>query len=207
MSNFVGCQLPCLPKVSIGIADVVGQSPIRRAKRLLAVPWNYHVKPWIKQIYHIYTKRFTSTKNMKPVKKDLSMPKTATSSNDFVGSQQQQMVGQLPSTGVNPSQLGKLNSGDWVHVRSMEEIQSMLDPFKETKGCAFLEDMYKYCDTKQRVLKSMERFLDERDYKVKKVRGVILLENVICTGTPAFGRCDRSCFLFWREEWLEKIEG
>ena len=48
-------------------------------------------------------------------------------------------------------------------------------------------------------------FMDERDYKLKKARGVILLENLICNGTPTFGKCDRCCFLFWREEWLEKI--
>jgi hypothetical protein len=118
------------------------------------------------------------------------------------------MVDQLPQVEETaPAQPDKLKAGDWVRVRSWEEIQPMLDPFKETRGCAFLEDMRKYCGTKQRVFKSMERFLDERDYKVKKVRGVILLENVICGGTPAFGRCDRSCFLFWREEWLEKIDG
>lgn len=46
----------------------------------------------------------------------------------------------------------------------------------------------------------MEHFLDERDYKVKKVKGIVLLEGVIYQGTPVFGRCDRSCFLFWREE-------
>jgi hypothetical protein len=124
------------------------------------------------------------------------------------GTQQQQMVDQLPQVeDAAPAQPEKLKAGDWVRVRSWEEIQPMLDPFQETSGCAFLEDMRKYCGTQQRVFKSMERFLDERDYKVKKVRGVILLENVICGGTPAFGRCDRSCFLFWREEWLEKIDG
>ena len=96
-------------------------------------------------------------------------------------------------------------TGDWVRVRSREEIAATLDPFNELKGCAFLESMYQFCGTQQRVFKTMQRFLDERDYKVKKVRGVILLDNVICQGTPAFGTCDRSCFLFWREEWLEKI--
>lgn len=60
--------------------------------------------------------------------------------------------------------------------------------------------------TKQRVLQVMERFLDERDYKVKKVSGIVLLEGVICRGTPAFGRCDRCCHLFWRQEWLKKVE-
>jgi len=98
-----------------------------------------------------------------------------------------------------------LQTGDLVRVRSRAEIDSTLDPFKELKGCAFLPEMYQYCGTQQRVLKSMRRFMDERDYKVKKARGMILLENVICMGTPAFGPCDRCCFLFWREEWLEKI--
>lgn len=98
-----------------------------------------------------------------------------------------------------------LVAGDWVHVKSREEIEETLDRWKEFKGCAFLEYMSQYCGTDQRVLQPLERFLDERDYKVKKCRGVVLLENVICRGTPVFGRCDRCCYLFWREEWLEKI--
>ncbi len=96
-------------------------------------------------------------------------------------------------------------SGDFVRVRTREEIDCTLDPFKELKGCAFLPEMYQYCGTQQRVLKSMQRFMDERDYKLKKTHGVILLEGVICNGTPVFGACDRCCFLFWREEWLEKV--
>jgi hypothetical protein len=51
----------------------------------------------------------------------------------------------------------------------------------------------------------MEKFLDERDYRVKKCKGIILLEGAICGGTAYFGRCDRACFFFWREEWLEKL--
>jgi hypothetical protein len=99
-----------------------------------------------------------------------------------------------------------LKPGDRVRVRSLEEIESTLDPYKELKGCAFLHQMHQYCGTEQKVFKIMERFLDERDYKVKKTKGLILLENNFCNGTPVFGPCDRSCFLFWREEWLEKIE-
>ncbi len=98
-----------------------------------------------------------------------------------------------------------LANGDLVRVRSREEIDATLNPFKELKGCAFLPQMYQYCGTEQRVLRAMQRFMDERDYKMKKVRGVILLENVICNGTAAFGACDRCCFLFWREEWLERL--
>jgi len=99
----------------------------------------------------------------------------------------------------------KLAHGDWVRVRSIEEIQATLDDWKELKGCGFLANMWQYCGTSQRVLVSMQRFLDERDYKVKKCKGIILLEGVMCEGTPVFGQCDRRCHFFWREEWLEKI--
>ncbi|GAP11692.1 hypothetical protein BECAL_02883 [Bellilinea caldifistulae] len=99
----------------------------------------------------------------------------------------------------------KLQAGDWVRVRPAEDIQSTLDRWHELKGCAFLSEMWQYCGTTQRVLVRMERFLDERDYKVKKCNGIVLLEGLMCTGTPVFGRCDRRCHFFWREEWLEKI--
>lgn len=192
MENFNGCQLTNIPKLSEGLVRAETQSFRNRLRRTLAAPWNYHVKRWLKQGYRIYLKALAlirPLKEMKPAQVELS----------------RQAIDQLPrvedADSIKP---GNLAAGDWVRVRSRAEIQAMLDPFKETRGCAFLEDMYKYCDTRQRVLKSMERFLDERDYQVKKVRGVILLENVICNGTPAFGKCDRCCFLFWREEWLEK---
>jgi hypothetical protein len=173
MSNFDGCQLPCVPKLSIGPAEEFEKSPIKRVKRLLAVPWNRYAKKWLKQTYHLFA-RWLGT----------ATPQTR-------------------SKAFNP--VTPFQAGDLVRVRSREEIQATLDPFKELKGCAFLPDMYRYAGTQQRVLKSMQNFMDERDYKLKKVRGVILLENIVCNGAPAFGPCDRCCFLFWREEWLEKI--
>ena len=68
-----------------------------------------------------------------------------------------------------------------------------------------MPQMEQYCSTTQRVFKSLARFVDERDLRVKKASGIVLLEGVMCQGTAEFGRCDRSCFLFWREEWLENI--
>lgn len=173
MTNFDGCQLPSVPKFSTGNVNPAGGTLVGRVKRLLAVPWNRHVKKWLKQAYYASIRwRGDSSQQ--------------TAAKDFVPA--------VPFT-----------QGDLVRVRSREEILSTLDPFKELKGCAFLPDMYEYCGTQQRVLRSMRYFMDERDYKLKKARGVILLENIICNGTPTFGECDRCCFLFWREEWLEKI--
>jgi hypothetical protein len=101
----------------------------------------------------------------------------------------------------------KFNPGDTVRVKSREEIQLTLNTWGQLKGCMFMpNEMSKYCGTTQRVFKNLERFLDERDYHVKKAHGIVLLEGTYCQGTTDYGRCDRSCFFFWREEWLEKIE-
>ena len=105
----------------------------------------------------------------------------------------------------NVSSAESLNPGDVVRVRSREEIQSTLDRWDRLHGCSFMEEMWEYCGTKQHVFKRVQRFLDERDYLVKKCKGTVLLQDVFCKGTVDFGRCDRSCLLFWREEWLEKL--
>lgn len=108
----------------------------------------------------------------------------------------------IPDT--QPSQ--RLNAGDLVRVRSRKEIQATLDRWRSLKGCGFLDEMAGYCGTNQRVLKRVERFIDERDYRLKKASGIVLLDGLLCSGTGTTGRCDRACFFFWREEWLEKLD-
>lgn len=98
----------------------------------------------------------------------------------------------------------QLKAGDWVRIRSREEIQKTLNRWNRLKGCAFMEEMWKYCGTTQQVRKPVRVFLDERNYLARRSNNIVILENVICEGTIDFGQCDRSCFFFWREEWLEK---
>lgn len=169
MGRFEGCQMPCLPKMSLGRIPPDPQPFVRRVKRTLAVPWNYYVKRWFKEAYRqIFDRKVHRKKSPVLVSEPLKV-------------------------------------GDHVRIRSWQDIEATLDPFKELKGCAFLSEMKQFCDTNQTVLQVMERFLDERDYKVKKVRGIVLLEGILCRGTPVFGRCDRCCHLFWREEWVERV--
>ncbi|MGW8178310.1 MAG: hypothetical protein ACWGQW_06030 [bacterium] len=99
-----------------------------------------------------------------------------------------------------------LETGQLVRVKSRDEIQSTLDNWGYLRGCGFMEEMWPYCGTEQQVFKPVRSFLDERDYKVKKVRSTVILEGVHCKGTNDYGRCDRNCYFFWREEWLEKID-
>jgi hypothetical protein len=174
MENLQGCQIPNLQRIAEGEAQVGPQPLIKRFKRALAKPWNYHGKKWLKKTWSVW--------------------------NDW----KSQPATSARAPAANPI-VSHFKAGDLCRVRSKAEIQATLNPWKELKGCAFLDDMWQYCDTTQHILQPLERFLDERDYKVKKSKGIVLLENAICRGTPVFGRCDRCCFLFWREEWLEKI--
>lgn len=111
---------------------------------------------------------------------------------------------QMPSTAIG--QPAALQPGDRVRVRSRDEIRATLSDWNRLNGCGFMEEMWEFCGTEQTVMKKMGRFLDEQDYTLKRVRGnMYLLEGVICNGTVDWGPCDRSCFFFWREEWLEKL--
>jgi hypothetical protein len=112
-----------------------------------------------------------------------------------------------PAAAKSMAAVPSLQAGDWIRVRSRKEIESTLDYWGELKGCGVLDGQWQYCDTTQRVLKPLKRFLDEREYRMLKCRNIVLLEGVTCEGIDAFGRCDRSCYFFWREEWLERIDG
>lgn len=99
-----------------------------------------------------------------------------------------------------------LQAGDKVRVKSKQEILALLDPWLEQKGCGFMEEMWVYCDTEQVVRNRVEKFMDEATLRMRTSRGIVLLEGLMCEGTIDFGRCDRACFYFWREEWLEKVD-
>lgn len=104
-----------------------------------------------------------------------------------------------------PVNSSPLNAGDLLRVRSKEEIMKTLDAWNSLEGCVFTEEMWLYCGTTQRVFRRLNKFLDERDYLIKKCKNTVLLEGLFCSGTKDFGECDKSCFFFWKESWLEKL--
>ncbi len=173
------CQLPCLPKMSKGLAEVPPESIARRLRLVLRRSLN------VKQV------RMLKTNTNRLI--DWFFERFGSGSESSVSDTHRE----------KPT----LNAGDLVRVRSVEEIKATLNHWGILKGCMFMpNEMSMYCGTTQRVVKRMERFVDERDYRVKKCNGIILLEGLNCQGTTDYGRCDRNCFFFWREEWLEKID-
>ena len=98
----------------------------------------------------------------------------------------------------------RLQPGDWVEVRSIDEIAKTLDGRKKFKGLYFMPEMEKYCGKKFKIFKKVEKIKLESTGESRKLKSpTVFLEGVYCNGDHHEG-CDRSCFHFWREVWLKK---
>lgn len=99
-----------------------------------------------------------------------------------------------------------LQPGEWVEVRSEQEILRTLDADHKYKGLRFMAGMEKCCGRRYKVYKRLQRMLMESTGECRKIKNSVLLEGAMCDGEPYNG-CDRSCFFYWREVWLKRVEG
>lgn len=104
-----------------------------------------------------------------------------------------------------------LAPGDVVRVRTMAEIETTLDENGRCGGMEFLPVvMAKFCGQTRTVRGRVDRFFDERNWKMLKLRDAVILDDVYCQppreADIAWAGCARSCFLFWKEAWLERID-
>ncbi len=105
-------------------------------------------------------------------------------------------------TPPSESRILNLQAGEMVRVKSYEDILRTLDKNGTHHGLAFTFEMRDYCGQILRVFKRVERLYNEYTHVQRSVRNTVLLEGVYCKGA-GFG-CDRCCFHFWREAWLER---
>jgi len=97
----------------------------------------------------------------------------------------------------------ELRLGEWVRVKPEKEILASLDHCCQNKGLAWMPIMSQYCGRKLKVYKRVDKIVLESTGEIRKLKNTVLLEGGICDGI--YG-CDRSCFHFWREVWLERVE-
>ena len=100
-----------------------------------------------------------------------------------------------------------LQPGEWVEVRSIEEIRETLDEKRKCKGLYFMPEMADFCGMTYRVFKSIKKIKLESTGELRQLRSpTVFLEGAYCSGERHEG-CDRACFHFWREAWLKRVAG
>ncbi len=105
-----------------------------------------------------------------------------------------------------PAVVLNLQPGELVRVKSKDEILETLDLRDKNRGLSFDREMVRYCGGTYRVLRRVERLINERTGKMMKMNwDCIILEGVICTA-DYHGFCPRSIYPYWREIWLERVD-
>jgi hypothetical protein len=114
-----------------------------------------------------------------------------------------------PSTEAVRANRRKFREGELVRVKTYEEIGKLMDKHGCTEGLHFMPGMKEYCGREVRVFKRVRAIFDERSWRMLKIKNTYLLEGAICTSRGLYERegCDRCCFYFWKDVWLEKVEG
>ena len=109
----------------------------------------------------------------------------------------------IPAKGEHSNQ--NFQPGEWVQTLSVEEVLSTLDDKGKLKGLYFMPEMKKFCGKKFKVYKRVEKIKLETTGEMRKLKTPsIFLQGVECDG-EFNGWCDRSCYLYWREDWLKRI--
>ena len=140
------------------------------------------------------------------VRKVIAMLQARTAMPVQSGPKKQDAVG-TPLTRECPSAAAaKSRAGDWVEVRSKEEILATLDERGRLDGMPFMPQMFRYCGQQFQVHKRAHKTCDTVS---GKALGLSLTDGVHldlrCDGN-AYGGCQAACLVFWKEAWLKPAD-
>jgi len=100
----------------------------------------------------------------------------------------------------------KLRVGQWVQVRSKEEILRTLDGEGQLEGMPFMPEMFAFVGKKFRVFKIAHKTCDYSTpypFHTRRLRRTVHLQTR-CDGGAHDG-CQASCLIYWKEDWLKPI--
>jgi hypothetical protein len=98
----------------------------------------------------------------------------------------------------------RFSVGDWVEVRSKEEILKTLDWNAQLDGMPFMPEMFAFCGRRFQVYKRAHKTCDTVfPVRGRRVDRAVHLQTR-CDG-QAHGGCHAGCLIFWKEAWLKPI--
>lgn len=99
-----------------------------------------------------------------------------------------------------------LRAGDWVVVRSREEILATLDRDARLEALPFQPEMLAFCGRRMRVAKVAHKTCDNiHKTKGRRMVSAVHLEGARCNGA-GHGGCQADCVFFWKEAWLRRAD-
>jgi hypothetical protein len=103
-----------------------------------------------------------------------------------------------------------LKTGEWVRVKSHEEIRRTINTGGKNRGMWYDHEMVKFSGHEYRVSHRVDTIIDEVSGRMLHMKQpCIVLDKVWCTAEYTDRRlmCRRAVTTFWRENWLERVEG
>ncbi len=97
-----------------------------------------------------------------------------------------------------------LQPGEWVRVKSREEIEKTLDPASRNRGLLFEPEMTEYTGKYFQMDAPVSRMIHEETGKMIPLTNTVALKRLTCQGLCAKS-CPRNNYWFWREDWLERV--
>ena len=102
-----------------------------------------------------------------------------------------------------------LRPGEFVQVKSRQEIAATLNERGFNRGLSFDREMLRYCGRTMRVRDRVERVIDDKTGRMLNLRkDCLILEGSYCSGELTMGCwfCPRQIYPFWREAWLRRVD-
>jgi hypothetical protein len=104
----------------------------------------------------------------------------------------------------NPLRILDLKAGDWVQVRTREEILATLDENGCLEKMPFMPEMFAFCGQRFPVYKRAHKTCDTVfPVRGRRVNAAVHLKTR-CDG-QAHGGCQAGCLIFWKEAWLKPV--
>jgi hypothetical protein len=99
-----------------------------------------------------------------------------------------------------------LRAGDFVEVRSLNEILASLDERSRLEALPFMPEMMKFAGRRFRVSARADRTCDRVTRTgIRNMANAVHLEGVRCDGAFHDG-CDAACLIYWKEAWLKRVQ-
>jgi hypothetical protein len=117
------------------------------------------------------------------------------------------IAGKIPEGGATPADRLDLQPGEWVEVKSKDEIAQTLTKAGFNRGMRYDLEMLQYSGGRYRVQRRVDKIINEKNGKMSRMKSAaIQLENVYCRAVCTEQRlgCPRASNTYWREIWLKR---